>query len=718
MKQFFTICLFLCLAQLDVSAQVFDQEWQWANGISSLWNSTVGWDWYNKQNMTVDENGNIYTLSNVFFNDIKINPYNGAQLDTVGQSGRDLILTKYNCSGDLVWSKLIATKYKSSMGSILTSGYELLNGRNFTEGNIICDKQGNLFFSFYHSRSDTLLLLDSVYYHNDVVDVNWKLLKVDTNGVLLDVASFQRSDSINIMILDWAVSDEGEVYCGASTLSDSNTPSNYGGIIPGYRYSIGKLDKNTLDFQWVRRFSDLNMYGAGFIVTDIEIDHGNDILVGGYINDSLSIFGEDFYIDYDLFSLVEYKVAYMAKFDTFGNLKWFNKGSQAQPNPYDSISHVIPKSISVDENNNVFVAVTGARAYFNGVVANPDTGFTVTSNVFKLNENTGLAEWILYAEKARGTDRWIAERTEYIDGVLFCGGFHGTAKIDSTIFDATAGAFDPLLVAIDPMTGAMVDRMRIPTDGGSHSFIHELDSDEKGNLFISMMQNGELQLAGFDTINELHTGRPTGLILKYGEADCVCLPPSINLGIISIDSVNQEVVFDATAAQHDFLNWDFGDGTEWLDTSITSFSYIFPEDTTYQICVTAVNNECGTATSCINIDLEMLINDTTITDTTIVDTTIVDTTIAIREINAVNWGITIYPNPTQDHLFIELSGAILDGEKDLLVFDLTGQFIAQTQIKSNVKQTQIDLTNLSPGVYIIRVDNGKHHYVGKIIKQE
>ena len=241
-----------------------------------------------------------------------------------------------------------------------------------------------------------------------------------------------------------------------------------------------------------------------------------------------------------------------------------------------------------------------------------------------------------------------------------------------------------------------------------------------GNLFLSINHSGPIELTGLDTIPELHTGRPTGLIAKYGEAACVCTPPSIQLEVLQVDTINQEVTFNASATNFQTINWDFGDGNQWLDTSITSFNYVFAEDTSYQICVTALSDDCGTAMQCINIDLYQVPMDTTITDTTITDTTIVDTTIidAVRDINQANWGISIYPNPTQDIVFIDLSGALLEEDKEVLIFDIRGVAQKQVFIKAKQKSGVIDLTNLSPGIYVLQVDNGTHQYVGKIIKQE
>lgn len=683
---------FIFLASI-ATAQTFNGSWQWANGISSVWN-TSSYDWNNKQNMTIDERGNVYTLSYVNYWNLKLKPFNAPRIDTIGQSSRDLILSKYNCNGDLVWWKFVASKYHTNDGSISNAGVEYLNGNGPTQGEIICDKQGNLFFSFLGGYNmDTMIILDSLYWNNPLY-FNQYYIHADTNGVLKNVFQSLKSDSTTQSMVGMSLSDDGNIY-GVGLYA------NYVASIPTYRNVIYKMNRQTFEFDVIHQFPELNGQ-YGFRVLDIVIDHEENIIIAGHVSDSLSIYGEDFYMDNIPYGYERLKVAFIAKFDSLGNNIWFQRAYQATPNQFDTATWIQENSLCIDEYNNIYTTLGGYRSYFNGVNPNADSTFISTTHVLKLNGVTGIAEWMLYATKEGGQDNWLARTTHYKNGILYAGGNHGTARVDTTVFDATAGAFDPLLVAINPNTGELLEWLKIPTGGGTFSFIHDIESDPIGNLYLGIQQNGPIELTGLDTINTIHSSRPTGLIAKYGEAACTCTAPTLQVQLNTVDTVNQQVQLTASATNQIGLTWNFGDGTVWQDTSISNVSYTYANDTTYQICVTAHSTDCGTATQCLTVNLY-------IEEDSIIDTT------AIREINSTSWGISMYPNPAKEYVNISFSGDMLTGDKEVALYSIAGVLQAKATVKENETNSIIDLTGMAKGVYIVNVSNAAHQFVGKLV---
>lgn len=84
----------------------------------------------------------------------------------------------------------------------------------------------------------------------------------------------------------------------------------------------------------------------------------------------------------------------------------------------------------------------------------------------------------------------------------------------------------------------------------------------------------------------------------------------------------------------------------------------------------------------------------------------------VEEITSGN-GITIIPNPSKDKITI-LSPA-LTGITQLSIFNVSGEKVIERLLRDT--ETQIDISALTRGVYIVRVQNEKMVEVGKMVKE-
>jgi hypothetical protein len=76
-------------------------------------------------------------------------------------------------------------------------------------------------------------------------------------------------------------------------------------------------------------------------------------------------------------------------------------------------------------------------------------------------------------------------------------------------------------------------------------------------------------------------------------------------------------------------------------------------------------------------------------------------------------GISIYPNPAHDYMTVETS---FTPSQDLLsISNLNGQQLITRQITQ--PKTQIDISYLPSGVYLVRLINDKTVEVGKIVRE-
>jgi len=89
--------------------------------------------------------------------------------------------------------------------------------------------------------------------------------------------------------------------------------------------------------------------------------------------------------------------------------------------------------------------------------------------------------------------------------------------------------------------------------------------------------------------------------------------------------------------------------------------------------------------------------------------------IRLSEINNLN--IHVFPNPTSNELFVQISKSTTNAQFLLAIFDLTGKLLTEVNIESG-NLTAINTTYLPNGILLIRLnENGRLVYTEKIIKQ-
>ena len=81
--------------------------------------------------------------------------------------------------------------------------------------------------------------------------------------------------------------------------------------------------------------------------------------------------------------------------------------------------------------------------------------------------------------------------------------------------------------------------------------------------------------------------------------------------------------------------------------------------------------------------------------------------VSVSDLNLSDLAITLYPNPVSDRLVIENAST---ENHQLTLIDLTGRILQE--IPLNTRNTAVDVSRLSPGLYILKSENGA---VGKVI---
>ena len=72
-------------------------------------------------------------------------------------------------------------------------------------------------------------------------------------------------------------------------------------------------------------------------------------------------------------------------------------------------------------------------------------------------------------------------------------------------------------------------------------------------------------------------------------------------------------------------------------------------------------------------------------------------------------GLNLYPNPVSNgKVYISSKN---DSDKEIIIFDVLGKKVLQTMISSK----ELNISNLSPGVYIIKINEGDATATRKLI---
>ena len=177
-----------------------------------------------------------------------------------------------------------------------------------------------------------------------------------------------------------------------------------------------------------------------------------------------------------------------------------------------------------------------------------------------------------------------------------------------------------------------------------------------------------------------------------------------------------EHTYDVTADSHTF-KWAYekdgsvsnGDDCGWVDyiifpghTSSKGEKNITISGTTLPSWLSLTDNENGTANLTGTAPNEIGIHDVIIEATSAGSTSTQEFDISVRNVNIIsNTGvISIYPNPTTDYINILLPSKAENSY--VVITDVSGKIIQKTTINND--QLTIDLTNQTPGVYMLELN--------------
>jgi hypothetical protein len=99
-----------------------------------------------------------------------------------------------------------------------------------------------------------------------------------------------------------------------------------------------------------------------------------------------------------------------------------------------------------------------------------------------------------------------------------------------------------------------------------------------------------------------------------------------------------------------------------------------------------------------------------------VSVTLCDTTVGVNEIGKNKSNFNIYPNPVKDNFSIELSNPTGINDKMFVsIYTIQGQLLIQQLIKC--VNTEVDVSMLAKGVYLVKVETSTNTTIKKLVKE-
>ncbi|MFH2037010.1 MAG: T9SS type A sorting domain-containing protein, partial [Candidatus Zixiibacteriota bacterium] len=319
---------------------------------------------------------------------------------------------------------------------------------------------------------------------------------------------------------------------------------------------------------------------------------------------------------------------------------------------------------------------------------------------------TGLAAW----EDVGGlmNDNILDLAVDTFNNFLYAGG--GFTVVDDSIFTDNVAiwngfywekvgygnGYQSSCLSVEVYNGDLYAGLAIDSIGGEYtSYLARWDGTNWYNVggtvkwgvwALEEFQN-KLYVGGqIDTIG----GQPQKGIACWLDTtpNCRYLKPRVftenNLDTFYMSGGQAEVQFFNNNAYVQTWDWDFGDtGSGTVKDPV----HIYTDTGTYNVCVTVNDTGC-VKTACKNI--------------------VVDYHVNVAEVPEQEPGFKLYPNPTSNTLYIEITDKLLFG-RELQIVDMNGKILF-TVIPSRAKES-VNIESLTDGVYFVKIGDESQRFV-------
>ena len=520
-----------------------------------------------------------------------------------------------------------------------------------------------------------------------------------------------------------ATDASGNAYmAGVFTTSVNFGADTLNNLGPGNIF-LTKYDPNG-NALWAKRVSGTGY--ANLWAYSVEVDALGNVYMAGYYNKPFIVF------DADTLTNIDYtgnsSDIFLTKYDANGNVLWAK-----------SIGGTLSDeatSIVLDDLGNVYMA-----GYFNSPTISFDTITLTNDHVFGTYESDiFLAKFnsngnVLWANRAGGTGMDQATSvTVDAAGNAYLGGWYtgDTLIFASDTLIASPGGTSNLFLAKYNTNGTVLWGKSAGCDGGTEA-ISYIAANAVGNIYVAGFFHSTTIIFGTDTLTNTNTDFSTDIFLvKYNTNGSVLWAK--NAGGSGTDEVSS-IALDTSG--NAYVSGYFNSGT----INFGTFSLIndYYNNSAYDLFLTKYDangnvlwakSAGGTVSDEAfsvavnpsgNIYLAGWFNSPSLAfDTTMLKTSEgsyflvkLKDTLTITNVPSLlnkNNGLTVYPNPATNDLTIESSQ-----QATMEILNIQGQTIMQQQLQQG--KTNIDISWLAKGVYILRLYSNDKTEVARIVKK-
>jgi hypothetical protein len=451
---------------------------------------------------------------------------------------------------------------------------------------------------------------------------------------------------------------------------------------------IVKLNNNG-DYIWGKTFETISA-SQYVISSEIAVDNNDNILITGEFQGSVD-FDFDPNSSFNVTSTLAQN-GYILKIDSDGDLIWVKQISGAHSRIYFSC-------LEFDSQNNIIAggAFTGTTStdfdpsnnVFNLVTPNHSTDLFI----LKLTEDGGFL-WVKKAEgyhiannlgSSYANDRVHSLAIDSNDDIILVGAYSNIINFDtsSTSFILDSGinnGRNGFMAKMDSVGNMVwlrkVEGNNFAASTGNSTFYEQdilIDFNENLDLFLGYGFRGDLEYQ-IDGIQQSYQG-------------------NINLWQMALFQINpvDGDFFSAHAVGNDtnlLLNGIVFKGNDLYATGRYGNQMFFDLNTS----LTATNNPNSSAFDAFTVKYENVVS------------------LSIDEFNTNN--VDIFPNPTKSTLNIKSKTTV----SNISIYDLNGRSLKTERPNTNDFEYQLNVNDLSNGIYLLEVQSGNSKQIIKFIK--
>lgn len=164
-------------------------------------------------------------------------------------------------------------------------------------------------------------------------------------------------------------------------------------------------------------------------------------------------------------------------------------------------------------------------------------------------------------------------------------------------------------------------------------------------------------------------------------------------GSFSYSGSGTTVTFTPSVTGLSSYHWDFGDGTSSTDANPT---HTYSSNATFTVTLTESNGSCnGSASQNVNI-----------------------AALGVKDLSNIN-DISLYPNPTNSKLNINIANNSLAGKWNMAVNNLLGEKVSTSELnlENGTNTLSLDVNSYASGIYFITFNNGAQSTTRKFVKE-